>query len=76
MADTPHDERAHSVRSPSKAGIFTNCLGAPRLWEQVGENPSSPAARLGTAKHTLTEKVFQTGLDAADFLGEIIEVKN
>ena len=75
MADTPHDERAHSVRSPSKAGIFTNCLGAPRLWEQVGENPSSQAARLGTAKHTLTEKVFQTSLDAADFLGETLEVE-
>ena len=75
MAEVPHDEREHSLRSPSKAGIYTRCPGAPRLWARVGEGGSSEAARLGTAKHTLAQTVMETGIDAKDFLGEVIKVE-
>jgi len=76
VADCKHDERAHSLRSPSKAPIYTKCPGAPRLWEKMGaDHSSSEAARLGTAKHTLIEMVLQSGMDADDFIGHKIEVE-
>lgn len=72
-----HEERAHSLRSPSKAPIYTRCPGAPRLWTTIpeGKRESSEAARLGTAKHTLAEMCQTTGMAAADFIGEVIEVE-
>ena len=76
MADKAHDERSHSLRSPSKAPIYTNCLGAPRLWAKlIADSGSSYAARLGTAKHTLSEMIVTTGMGAEDFIGTSIEVE-
>ncbi len=70
-----HEERAHSLRSPSKAGIYTACPGAPRLWEKVGEGASSEAARFGTAKHTVAEWCHSSGMAAADFIDSIVTIE-
>lgn len=60
-------DRSHSLLSGSVAHIFTECTGAPFLWQQVPPKPVTPEATEGTAIHDLGQILVQ------DFINHKLE---
>ena len=74
-AKTPHSERAHAKLSPSAAHRWIECPGSIRECEGIPSS-SSKFADEGTAAHELAEKCFNASMDADQFIGEKIRVKD
>lgn len=70
MADSPYKLKFR----PSNAERWLNCPGAPRICAEVPEQPQSKHAAEGTAAHELAAMCLKSGDDAAEWVGEAIEV--
>lgn len=66
----------HSKISPSKSERWINCPGSVPLCEKMPPQESSKYADEGTAAHELAAMCLKDGLDADQYLGEVIEVKD
>ena len=72
----PHHERAHATWSASSTARNWTCSGAIALNSRITTPEiESEAAAWGTACHTVAERCFRTGGDAADFIGTIEKTK-
>lgn len=65
----------HSIYSASAAGRWYYCVGSIAMCRGLPKRGSGPAAREGTACHTLGERCLRSGDDAYDHIGDEIEVE-
>jgi len=63
----------HHPLSPSKADMWVNCVGAPKMWEH---SPAlfSNSANSGTAAHKMLEQCLKIGIKPEFFEGGVFEV--
>lgn len=62
----------HALLSPSKAEQWMNCAGSIHLTRDLPNETSEYAAE-GTAYHDLAAKCLISGMECADFIGQVFE---
>lgn len=75
MAAVAHATRGHAKLAPSSAHRWLACAGSIALSQGI-ESKSGIFADEGTAAHTLGELCLRENLDAVDFLGGHVNIRN
>lgn len=74
MTPTAHTQRAHARLAPSAAHRWMECPGSVRMEADLPEQSSVYAAE-GTAAHELCAHCLSNDIDAAAFLGSVIDIE-